>query len=151
MAACIVALGPILNAPENHDMSSTHADTFSQPPSEVAHAIDIETMTSDFTLSESPRAKPAPPPVPHNQKIMDKVANAFHHACDLIDIEVAAHLIQIMDRMVHERSLKADGTRRRAVETLVTAHERLWELRYGEGPTEVIAEVLLAEPAAAVA
>ncbi len=62
---------------------------------------------------------------------MDKIAIALHHACDQRDVDVAMRLVQIMDRMITERPLKADGTRRLAVATLVEAHEHLWQVRFG--------------------
>ena len=84
--------------------------------------------------------KLAKAPVAHNQRIMDKVAQAFHHACDIVDVEVAERLVQIMDRMVSERLLRADGTRRRAVEVLVGAHEHLWQIRHADAFFETIPE-----------
>ena len=107
---------------------------------ELSNDVFDVTDADDDILVGQPKGRAAVTPVAHNQRVMDKVAQAFNHACDLVDTEVAERLAQIMDRMVAERSLKADGTRRRAVETLVAAHERLWELRHADSRFETIAE-----------
>lgn len=109
------------------------ATTPSEISNEVMHA-------DDDALAGLNIGKPAAAPVAHNQRVMDKVAQALHHACDIVDIEIAERLVQIMDRMVHERLLKADGTRRRAVETLVAAHEHLWQIRHVNANFEIIQE-----------
>jgi hypothetical protein len=66
----------------------------------------------------------------YSRRLSDKVLIAFHHACDQADFEVAEQLLHILERMLRRRPLTPDGTRRRNMESLVAAHERLWHLRH---------------------
>jgi hypothetical protein len=65
----------------------------------------------------------------YTRRLSDKILIAFHHACDQADFEVAEQLLHILEMMLTRRPLTADGTRRRNMESLVAAHERLWHLR----------------------
>ena len=64
------------------------------------------------------------------RRLSDKILIAFHHACDESDFVVAEQLLQVLERMQAGQPLAADGNRRRNVETLVAAYERLWQLRH---------------------
>ncbi len=66
----------------------------------------------------------------YTRRLSDKILIAFHHACDQADFEVAESLLQVLEMMVTRRPLLPDGTRRRSMESLVAAHERLWHLRH---------------------
>lgn len=66
----------------------------------------------------------------HTRRLSDKVLVAFHHACDTSDLEIAEHLLNILEIMLTRRPTHADGNRRRSIEGLVAAHERLWHLRH---------------------
>ena len=66
----------------------------------------------------------------YSRRLSDKVLIAFHHACDQSDFEVAEQLLHILEMMLTRRPLTPDGTRRRNMESLVAAHERLWHLRH---------------------
>jgi len=66
----------------------------------------------------------------YTRRLSDKILIAFHHACDQADFEVAEQLLQVLEMMVTRRPLTPDGTRRRNMESLVAAHERLWHLRH---------------------
>ena len=66
------------------------------------------------------------------RRLSDKILVAFHQACDLGDLEVAEQLLQILEMMMTRRPLPADGNRRKSIETLVAAYERLWYLRHPE-------------------
>lgn len=68
----------------------------------------------------------------YTRRLSDKILIAFHHACDQADFEVAESLLQVLEMMVTRRPLTPDGTRRRSMESLVAAHERLWHLRHPE-------------------
>ncbi len=72
------------------------------------------------------------PPQRYTRRLSDKVLVAFHHACDQGDFEVAEHLLHVLEMMLTRRPLTPDGTRRRNMESLVAAHERLWHLRHPE-------------------
>ena len=66
----------------------------------------------------------------YTRRLSDKILIAFHHACDQADFEVAEQLLHILEMMLNRRPLTPDGTRRRNMESLVAAHERLWHLRH---------------------
>jgi hypothetical protein len=66
----------------------------------------------------------------YSRRLSDKILIAFHHACDQADFEVAEQLLAVLEMMLTRRPLTPDGTRRRNMESLVAAHERLWHLRH---------------------
>ena len=66
----------------------------------------------------------------YSRRLSDKILIAFHHACDQTDFEVADQLLHILEMMLTRRPVAPDGTRRRNMESLVAAHERLWHLRH---------------------
>ena len=69
----------------------------------------------------------------YSRRLSDKILIAFHHACDQADFEVAEQLLLVLEKMLTRRPLTPDGTRRRNMESLVAAHERLWYLRHPAG------------------
>lgn len=64
------------------------------------------------------------------RRLPDKILVAFHHACDLADLEVAEALLRTIELILTRRPVQPGLGRRRDMETLVAAHERLWLLRY---------------------
>ncbi len=66
----------------------------------------------------------------HGRRLSDKILVAFHHACDINDFEVAEALLRTLELMLTRRPTPADLGRRRSMESLVAAHERLWHLRH---------------------
>jgi len=76
------------------------------------------------------RAGAAPPR--HTRRLSDKILIAFHHACDQGDYEVAEELLRILEMMLTRRPVAPDVNRRKNLESLVAAHERLWLLRHPE-------------------
>jgi hypothetical protein len=68
----------------------------------------------------------------YSRRLSDKILIAFHHACDQADYEVAEMLLQVMETMLTRRPTQPDLGRRRNMESLVAAHERLWHLRHPE-------------------
>ena len=66
----------------------------------------------------------------YSRRLSDKVLIAFHHACDQADFEIAQDLLAILERILTRRPMAPDGNRRRSIESLVAAHERLWHLRH---------------------
>jgi hypothetical protein len=66
----------------------------------------------------------------YTRRLSDKILIAFHHACDQADFEAAEQLLHVLEMMLTRRPLTPDGTRRRNMESLVAAHERLWHLRH---------------------
>lgn len=71
------------------------------------------------------------------RRLTDKILLAFHHACDDGDYEVAEQLLQILEATLTRRNSLMDSTRRKSLESLVAAHERLWYLRHPEEATLV--------------
>ncbi|HKM62133.1 MAG TPA: hypothetical protein VJY39_06555 [Acidisphaera sp.] len=70
------------------------------------------------------------PPQRSSRRLSDKILVAFHQACDQGDYEVASRLLQVLEMMLARRPTNLDSTRRRSMESLVAAHERLWHLRH---------------------
>lgn len=66
----------------------------------------------------------------YSRRLSDKILIAFHHACDQGDLEVAEQLLRVLEMMLTRRPRTLDGSRRRDMESLVAAHERLWHLRH---------------------
>lgn len=66
----------------------------------------------------------------YSRRLSDKILIAFHQACDQEDFEVAEQLLHILELMLRRRPVTADTNRRRSMESLVAAHERLWHLRH---------------------
>jgi hypothetical protein len=66
----------------------------------------------------------------HSRRLTDKILVAFHHACDMNDLDVAEQLLHVLEKMLTRRPLPSDGSRRRSMDGLVAAHERLWHLRH---------------------
>src|SRR6476646_4197473 len=93
-------------------MGTTTGDTVSQTADNAGRQIGA---------GEPPR---------YTRRLSDKILIAFHHACDQADFEVAEQLLHILEMMLTRRPLTPDGTRRRNMESLVAAHERLWYLRH---------------------
>jgi hypothetical protein len=69
-------------------------------------------------------------PPRHTRRLSDKILIAFHHACDQGDYEVAEELLRILEMMLTRRPVAPDVNRRKNMESLVAAHERLWLLRH---------------------
>jgi hypothetical protein len=83
--------------------------------------------------TEGARGGSSPPPR-HSRRLSDKILIAFHHACDQSDYEVAEQLLRILEMMLTRRPVSPDTNRRRNMESLVAAHERLWHLRHPDAP-----------------
>jgi hypothetical protein len=84
------------------------------------------------TEAEAPHEAASPSTPRYTRRLSDKILIAFHHACDQGDFEVADQLLLVLEMMLTRRPLTPDGTRRRNMESLVAAHERLWYLRHPE-------------------
>ncbi len=68
----------------------------------------------------------------YSRRLSDKILIAFHHACDQGDYEIAEQLLHILETMLTRRTVPPDANRRKSIESLVAAHERLWHLRHPE-------------------
>jgi hypothetical protein len=78
-------------------------------------------------------SEPLAPPVPrYTRRLSDKILIAFHQGCDQADVEVARRLLDILDVMVQRSPVGREGGERRIKESLVAAHERLWQMQHPE-------------------
>jgi hypothetical protein len=64
----------------------------------------------------------------YTRRLSDKILLAFHQACDLDDLETARMLLECCE-VALRNARQPMRDRRRGVETLCAAHERLWLLR----------------------
>lgn len=67
-----------------------------------------------------------PPP---GRRLADRLLTAFHAACDQGELDAAAQVLRVLEALLR-RQAGADPNRRRGIEGLVAAHERLWQLRH---------------------
>lgn len=84
-------------------------------------------VQEELIREETPQATTA---VRYTRRLSDKILIAFHQACDQGDLEVADQLLRILEMMLSRKPLTPDGSRRKNMESLVAAHERLWHLRH---------------------
>ena len=87
------------------------------------------TDTEDVAETTSKQNQGAPR---YSRRLSDKILLAFHHACDQGDYEIAEQLLRILETMLTRRTVPPDANRRKTIESLVAAHERLWHLRHPE-------------------
>jgi hypothetical protein len=64
------------------------------------------------------------------RRLSDKILIAFHQACDQHDFEIADELLHVLEMMLKRPAMPARGDRRRHMESLVAAYERLWHLQH---------------------
>ena len=67
-----------------------------------------------------------------NRRLPERILVAAHQACDLGDLDVAAQLLSILETVVGQARGPADPGRRRVMESLIAAHQRLWHLRHAD-------------------
>ena len=85
------------------------------------------------TADDQDTARKPPSGAPrYSRRLSDKILLAFHHACDQGDYEIAEQLLHILETMLTRRTVPPDANRRKSIESLVAAHERLWHLRHPE-------------------
>jgi hypothetical protein len=85
---------------------------------------------SEDDTDQGPRQNTGAPR--YSRRLSDKILLAFHHACDQGDYEIAEQLLHILEGMLTRRTVPPDANRRKSIESLVAAHERLWHLRHPE-------------------
>jgi hypothetical protein len=85
--------------------------------------------TEEAVFRDESGASTSGPPR-YTRRLSDKILIAFHQACDQGDLEIAEQLLHVLEMMLGRRPLTPDGGRRRNMESLVAAHERLWHLRH---------------------
>lgn len=96
----------------------------------VADDNDRDIEAEDGVIDAGGR--PGSPQIRYSRRLSDKILIAFHHACDQDDYEIAQRLLHILELMLNRRPTTPDANRRKSIENLVAAHERLWHLRHPE-------------------
>ena len=89
-------------------------------------------MENDLSEREGSADRGAVGAQRHTRRLSDKILIAFHHACDQSDFVVANDLLLILEKMLKRPNAGSDTNRRKSIESLVAAHERLWLLRHPE-------------------
>lgn len=93
-------------------------------------AVFTERMVDGLEDDEVGRDVVLPATTRHTRRLSDKILVAFHQACDTGELEVADQLLVILEKMMGRRPTANEGNRRRNMEGLVAAFERLWHLRH---------------------
>ena len=97
---------------------------------DVKYALEQDEDDTHVALDDvAQRAMPGKLPW-HTRRLSNKVLVAFHHACDVSDLQVAERLLELLEVMLTQRAPHPGDNRRRSIESLVAAHERLWHLRH---------------------
>ena len=87
-------------------------------------------MAEDEDTGEASRPRSGGSAPRQTRRLSDKILIAFHHACDQEDFEVAEELLRLLELMLTRRPVQPDVNRRKNMESLIAAHERLWLLRH---------------------
>ena len=90
---------------------------------DISHAANEDIAP----VRETPGGAAAPR---YSRRLSDKILIAFHHACDQADFAIAEQLLGVLENLLNRRPVNPDANRRRSMETLVAAYERLWHLRH---------------------
>lgn len=67
------------------------------------------------------------------RKLSQRLIAAAHYACDLGELDMAGTLLALAEEAILRRSEFQSFNKRRVVEDIVSAYERLWRLRQ-DGP-----------------
>ena len=111
-------------------------DSRSRPALDLADMMNglppaIAGSLSGFAGAAAPR---------QNRRLPERILVAAHQACDLGDLDVAAQLLSILETVVGQARGPADPGRRRVMESLIAAHQRLWHLRHADELTASVAD-----------
>lgn len=85
-----------------------------------------------------------------NRRLPERILVAAHQACDLGDLDIAAQLLSILETVIGQSRGPVDPARRRVMESLIAAHQRLWHLRHADKTADPAAagtgSILVARP-----
>jgi len=62
--------------------------------------------------------------------VSDEILIAFHYACDLRDFDIAKKLLATFETAIGTQENTPGFNRKRALDALLAAHERLWTLTH---------------------
>jgi hypothetical protein len=100
---------------------------------ETADDADDTALTESGSATVPGEAAPREGATPrYSRRLSDKILISFHQACDQNDFDVAQQLLTVFEYMLTRREMPPDLNRRRSLDSLVAAHERLWHLRHPE-------------------
>ena len=68
----------------------------------------------------------------YGRSLFDKILHAFHQACDLEDLEAANALLNVLENLMSSTVRRPGDDRHRHQQSLVAAHQRLWQIRNPE-------------------
>ena len=105
-------------------MGAERHTSFAGPPD----ALTEMKLAAAFRDEDSFR-ETSSPVTRQGRRLSDKILVAFHHACDVTDLEIAEALLRTLEVMLTRKPIPHQSGRRRDMESLVAAHERLWLLR----------------------
>lgn len=94
-----------------------------QNRSQVGYIVENDTLS----LQEPVGAAATPR---YSRRLSDKILIAFHHACDQTAFDIADQLLGVMENLLNRHPVERGANRRRSMEMLVAAHERLWHLKH---------------------
>ena len=87
-------------------------------------------MKGDALEFDFATAEPSRQPAGRGRKLSDRLLSAFHQACDEAELDVAEQVLRALELSLTRRPMMPPSNRRRMMECLVAAHERLWHLRH---------------------
>ena len=71
------------------------------------------------------------------RRLTDKILAVFHSACDAREFDVAKQLLVTLEDLNTRQADRSPETeRRKSIESLVGAHQRLWQLKNVANPSE---------------
>ena len=104
-----------------------------QTDSRTRPVLDLAELMIGLPPSVAGSLSNAQPGAPRqNRRLPERILVAAHQACDLGDLDVAAQLLSILETVVSQARGPADPARRRLMESLIAAHQRLWHLRHAD-------------------
>ena len=105
-----------------------------QTESRTASVLDLAEMMGNLPSAVAGSLTGMSGTVPRqNRRLPERILIAAHQACDLGDLDVAAQLLSILETIVGQSRGPVDPVRRRVMESLIAAHQRMWHLRYANG------------------
>ncbi|MGE0682353.1 MAG: helix-turn-helix domain-containing protein [Candidatus Binatia bacterium] len=91
-----------------------------------ARLVELQTASPPISVSTPITNDPVRS---DKRQLSVKILAAFHVACDEYELELAELLLCILENVLAQHLKRVHGKDRRSQENLVTAYQRLWELR----------------------
>jgi hypothetical protein len=81
-------------------------------------------------------SQPVTRPQPPGRRVSGKILAAFDHACLQNELAVAARLLSVYELILRRPPTVPCASHHRELADLVSAHERLWELRRSQNASD---------------